>query len=154
MRFPTLETQDLEGTRVHVPDELPGSPRVIILAFQRWHQMLVDGWSQQAHVLAETYPELSVWEVPAMSHAYAVGRFFIDGGMKAAIPDLAVRQHTLTAYTDLDALIQALEIPDYETVHVYLLDPSGEIVWRASGQVDEDQAGALAAAAAKLAVAS
>ena len=89
-----------------------------------------------------------------MSHVYAVGRFFIDGGMKAAIPDVGVRQHTLTAYTDLDALVKALEIPDFETVHVYLLDPSGEIVWRGSGQVDEDQAAALAAAAEKLAVAN
>ncbi|MDR3686192.1 MAG: hypothetical protein P4L93_04455 [Coriobacteriia bacterium] len=150
MRFPTLETQDLEGATTRVPDDLPGNPRVIILAFQRWHQMLVDGWSRHAHALAQTYPEISVWEVPAMSHVYAVGRFFIDGGMKAAIPDLAVRQHTLTAYTDLTALITALEIPDYETVHVYLLDSAGEIVWRGSGQVDEDQAAALAAAAEKL----
>jgi len=154
MRFPTLETQDLESAKVLVPDDLPGNPRVIILAFQRWHQMLVDGWSRHAHALAETCPDISVWEVPAMSHVYAVGRFFIDGGMKAAIPDVGVRRHTLTAYTDLDALVKALEIPDFETVHVYLLDESGEIVWRGSGQVDEDQAAALAAAAEKLAAAS
>jgi len=154
MRFPTLETQDLESARVLVPDDLPGNPRVIILAFQRWHQMLVDGWSQHAHALEAMCPGISVWEVPAMSHVYAVGRFFIDGGMKAAIPDAGVRQHTLTAYTDLDALVKALEIPDFETVHVYLLDPSGEIVWRGSGQIDEDQAAALASAAEKLAVAN
>jgi hypothetical protein len=146
MRFPKLETQDLEGAPILVPDELPGNPRLIILPFQRWQQMLVDGWSRQAHALAETYPEFSAWEVPAMAHVYAVGRFFIDGGMKAAIPDLSVRQHTLTAYTDLDALIAALEIPDYETVHVYLLDADGGIVWQGSGQIDDEQSAALSAA--------
>jgi hypothetical protein len=151
MRFPRLETQDLEGAHILVPDDLPSSPRVVILPFQRWHQTLVDGWSRAAHALAETYPDLSVWELPALSDRYAMGRFFIDGGMKAAIPDLGVRQHTLTAYTDLPWLIGELGIPDYETPHVFLLDADGEIVWRGSGQVSEAQMSALAAALESLA---
>jgi hypothetical protein len=150
LRFPTLEAQDLEGTPVRVPDDLPNHPRVVILPFQRWQQMLVDGWSRAAHTLAETYPGMTVWEVPAISHSYSVGRFFIDGGMKAAIPDLDVRQHTLTAYVDLTALIDALDIPDYETPHVFLLDADGEIVWRGKGQVDEEQVASMAVALATL----
>jgi hypothetical protein len=146
MRFPRLETHDLEGTHVLVPDDLPKSPRVVVLPFQRWHQMLVDGWVRAGHALAETHAGLSVWELPALSERYAMGRFFIDGGMKAAIPDVGVRQHTLTAYTDIARLTGELGIPDYETPHVFLLDAEGEIVWRGSGQVSGEQVAALAAA--------
>jgi hypothetical protein len=146
MRFPTLDTHDLEGEHVRVPDDLPAGPRIVLLPFQRWQQPIVDGWSRQAHALAETHPGLSVWEVPAISNHYEAARFFIDGGMKAAIPDVDVRKHTLTAYTDMSALIGELGIPDYETVHAFLLDGEGEIVWRGSGQVDEQQVAALATA--------
>lgn len=154
MRFPTLETRDLEGTHVQVPDDLPGSPRIVLLPFQRWHQLLVDGWSRPIHALAAAYPQLTVWEVPALSRRYLAGRFYIDGGMKAGIPDPTTRRHTLTAYTDLSALSQKLGLPSLETVYVFLLDASGEIVWRGSGEVDDAQLEELAGALDLLAAAS
>ena len=150
MRFPTLETRDLEGKHVRVPDDLPSGPRIILLPFKRWHQLIVDGWNRPIKTLAETYPQLTVWELPALSRSYLVGRFYIDGGMRAGIPDTDVRRHTLTSYTDLSALARELELPDFETVDVFLLDASGEIVWRGSGQVDEEQFSALEGALAKL----
>jgi hypothetical protein len=146
VRFPTLEARDLEGKRIRVPDDLPSGPRIVLLPFQRWHQLLVDGWSRPIKALAETYPQLTVWEVPALSRRYIAGRFYIDGGMRAGIPDTNVRRHTLTSYTDLPALARELELPDFQTVHVFLLDDSGEIVWRGSGQVGEEQFDELAAA--------
>ena len=146
MRFPVLETHDLEGTPRTLPDGLPTGPRVILLPFQRWHQLLVDGWSRELDTLRRAHPDLTVWEVPALSSHYAVGRFFIDGGMRAGISDLNVRLHTLTAYVDLTELAKALELPSFDTVYVLLLNGAGEIVWRGSGAVDEAGATSLAKA--------
>ena len=39
MEFPALKVRDLEGVDYVIPDELPGGPHVIILAFQQWHQV-------------------------------------------------------------------------------------------------------------------
>ena len=48
MEFPALRVRDLEGMDYVIPDELPGGPHVIILAFQRWHQIIVERWKETA----------------------------------------------------------------------------------------------------------
>ena len=149
MRFPTIQTRDLEGADRTLPDGLPLGPRVLLLPFQRWHQLLVDGWSRALDPVRAEYRALSVWEVPALSQHYAMGRLFIDGGMRAGIPDLDVRLHTLTAYIDLPALTEALDLPSLDTVYVFLLDTDGEILWRGSGPVDEAGVASLGRALAR-----
>jgi hypothetical protein len=147
-RFPTVETRDLEGRRYVLPDDLPAGRRLVIVPFQQWQQVLVEGWKQAAEDLPVAYEDLTVWELPALSKGYAPFRGYIDGGMHAGIPDPFVRAHTITAYTDLKALTNALGIRTRDTVHAYLLDREGRIVWRESGAVDEQKASSLAEALA------
>lgn len=144
MRFPELHASDLEGTKYTLPDDLPRGPRLIIIAFQRWHQLLVDGWQRALEPLLSTHPEISVWEVPTLSRGYLVARPFIDGGMRAGIPDVDVRRHTLTTYTDLGRVAATLGLETLETVHLFLIDGGGEIRWRGSGEPDADAAEQLA----------
>jgi hypothetical protein len=148
MRFPNLAVSDLEGKDLTLPDDLPAGPRLVLIAFQRWHTLLIDGWMRVLPPLTTAYPDLTVWEVPALSRAYLPGRFWIDGGMRAGIPDSHSRRHTLTAYTDLRALGRSLDLPTFDTIYVLLLDADGQIVWRASGEVAEEKAMGLAEAVA------
>ena len=150
MRFPDLAVSDLEGRALTLPHELPAGPRLVMVAFQRWHTLLLDGWTRVLPPLAAAYPDLTVWEVPALSRAYLPGRFWIDGGMRAGIPDPDARRHTLTAYTDLRGFARDLDLPSFDTVYVLLLDAEGEIVWRTSGEVTEEKATALAEAVASM----
>lgn len=126
-----------------VPDDLPGNLRIIIVAFQRWQQLLVSGWTPLLTDLAQKTPGLTVWEVPALSRLYAAGRFYIDGGMRAGIRDAETRRHTLTAYTDLRAFCSALGIARMDTIRIYVVDRDGEVVFEAEGEVDEEKALAL-----------
>lgn len=146
MRFPTLLARDLEGDAVTIPDDLPSGPRVILLPFLREHQPIVDGWVRGLRALGEARSELSVFEVPAISWLYAPGRFYIDGGMRAGIPSIDTRRHTLTVYTDVEKLARELEIPSRETVHVFLVDSTGEITWRSSGEASAEKVSAIAEA--------
>lgn len=139
MLFPPLKVRDLEGHDYVIPDELPGGPHVIIIAFQQWHQMLIDAWSPGLRALAERHPGTEVWEVPSLSKGYRLFRSGIDGGMRAGIPDVNARRHTLTAYTDLGQLGAALGIDSFDTIHLFLVDCSGNILWRASGEVSDAQ---------------
>lgn len=139
MRFPTIEARDLEGDRYTLPDGLPVGRRLVLVAFRRWHQILVDGWKSRLPSLERDNPDLTVWEVPALGRRYRAARPYIDGGMRAGIIDEDVRLHTLTAYTDLRALLGELAIPDTETVHVYLLGGDGEILWSGDGEADGDK---------------
>jgi len=147
-RFPIVETRDLEGRVYRVPDDLPPGPRLVIVPFKQWQQVLVEGWKAAVEDLGDAYPDLSVWEMPALSKSYTLARPYIDGGMRAGIPDLFVRQHTVTTYTDLKALTRLLDIPSRDTVSVFLLDRHGRIAWRDAGQVDEAKIRLLAEALA------
>lgn len=134
MKFPALKVRDLEGAEHVIPHGLTGGPHVIIVAFEQWHQMLVDRWVPGLHALAGRHPGLEVWEVPSISTGYRLFRGYIDGGMRAGIPDPDTRRHTLTAYTDLHALARELEIESLDTIRVFLVDCQGTILWRAAGE--------------------
>lgn len=151
-RFPIVEARDLEGRRYRVPDDLPKGRRLVVVPFRREQQIVVEGWKAAVDELADTYPDLTVWEMPALSKGYTLVRPYIDGGMRAGIPDLDVRRHTITAYTDLGALTRLLGIDGRDTVHVFLLDTHGRIVWRDSGEVDEAKMRLLAEAMAEVRV--
>ena len=79
-----------------------------------------------------------------LSRAWAPARGYIDGGMRAGIPDIDVRRHTLTAYAPLGGIATALGIATFDEVQVFLLDAAGEIVWRSEGEPDAEKAAALA----------
>lgn len=145
MRFPALRVRDLEGTEHVIPHGLSGGPHVLILAFQRWHQDLADMWKPHLEALAERHLGMEVWEVPSLSKGYRLFRSGIDGGMRAGIPDPDVRRHTLTTYTDLDALRAELDLPSLETIYVFLVDCEGAILWRAEGEPTQQLLDALEA---------
>lgn len=136
MRFPAIETRDLEGHQHMLPDGLPAGRRLLLLAFRRWHQILIEGWKSRLTLLERENPDLTVWEVPALGRRYRPARPYIDGGMRAGIPDPDVRLHTLTAYTDLPALLSALDMSDTETVHAFLVAGDGEVLWTDEGEAD------------------
>ena len=134
MQFPALKVRDLEGVEHVIPDGLNGGPHIVILAFHQWHQSLVEQWKPDLEALALRHPGIEVWEVPSLSSGYRLFRSGIDGGMRAAIPDLDTRRHTMTAYTDLHALAKDLELDTLDTVQLFLVDCSGTILWRAQGE--------------------
>lgn len=146
MQFPALEVRDLEGIEHVIPHGLAGGPHVIIMAFQQWQQMLVEAWKPPLEELAERHPGMEVWEVPSISKGYRLFRAGIDGGMRAGIPDPDVRRHTLTTYTDIHALARALGLSSLETIHVFLVDCQGNILWRAEGEPSDEALVALEAA--------
>lgn len=137
--FPKLEARNLEARRFTLPGDFEGTYNVAIVAFRRWHQALVDTWSAPLRRLREAYPELRAYELPMLSSPYVFARFFIDGGMAAAIPDREVRAATLTVYTDVQQVARALQIPNSDTIHLFLVDRDGRIYWRGQGEYDEWQ---------------
>ena len=134
MQFPALKVRDLEGKDYVIPHGLPGGPHVIIVAFKQWQQILVNLWVPGLKAVADRRAGMEVWEVPSISQGYRLFRGGIDGGMRAGIPDVDARRHTLTAYTDIGHLARDLEIDSVETIHVFLVDCSGNVLWRAEGE--------------------
>jgi hypothetical protein len=122
-RFPDVDVASLEGSRKHLPEDLEDAS-VLILAFERHQQGEVDDWISALEAAGCAYPIL---EVPTIGSRYRLFRPFIDGGMRAGIPDPIVRARTLTTYTDVGRVLRALGLRSTEHVVAALVEPSGEV---------------------------
>jgi len=155
--FPQLAARDLGGREVALPAGLPGERNVVLIAFRRDQQQLVDSWVPWLEQRAAADPGLRFVELPALGLQWEPARPAIDGGMAAAIRDQAVRRRTLTVYTDLRRVTVPLGIDDRSTIWLCLVDRAGRVAWRGSGGLDPATAAALdtaLAAAPELATAA
>jgi hypothetical protein len=88
----------------------------------------------------------SNWQGPIWIVANHIHQMIlIDNGMRAGIPDQAVRAATLCAYIDVPPFAQALQLPGRDSIYLFLLDRAGEILWRGQGAFDQAQCDELAA---------
>lgn len=135
--LPEIETRSLEGERLLIPRDLEGRRNLLAIAFHRTQQKAVDTWVADFSRLERSDSTLVAYEIPVISRRWGPLRSFIDGGMTAAIPDPDIRAHTLTAYTDVGRVIDALGVEDTERIVVVVADRDGAIEWLHRGERTE-----------------
>ena len=150
LSFPRLTARDLDGREVALPAGLPGEWTIVIIAFRRQQQELVDSWVPWLEERAAAIPGLRFAELPAIGLQWQPARPVIDGGMAAAIRDQQTRRRTLTVYTDLRRVTAPLGIGDRSTIWLFLVDRAGHVRWRGSGGWNPATAASLAEALAGL----
>ncbi len=143
MKFPQLSATNLEGEKFCLPDDLDGQYNLVLVAFLREHQFTVDSWIPFLNQLHSDLPNFTVYELPVLKRFGAFNRWMINSGMRAGIPNVEVRKHTITLYLDKAEFRQQLAIPDETSIHILLLDANGEIQWRTTGAYDEEKGNAL-----------
>jgi hypothetical protein len=146
--FPHLAARDLEGRALELPRDFSGPANLVIVAFRRQQQSMVDSWVAWFESIAAEYPALRCYEVPVIATRWSPARPFINGGMAQAVRAQEARRRTLTVYTDVRRVTDALAIDDTETVTVLLVDADGRLRWRATGPVTEHTGAGLLAALA------
>jgi hypothetical protein len=144
--FPQVTGSNLEGRRFQLPQDFEGKLNLAIVAFQRWHQDLVDTWVPLARRLRSAYPDFRYYELPTIWRMNPLFRWSIDAGMRAGIADRGAREATITLYLDKEPFRQVLEIPDEATIHLFLVERSGRVLWRTDGPFTEEAGEALARA--------
>ncbi|NTU85081.1 MAG: hypothetical protein HGA45_37930 [Chloroflexales bacterium] len=144
VRFPTLGARSLSGRGYTLPSDLDGALTVLVLAFQPWHQALGASWLPFLEQQMDRHPALRAYVLVIVPSVYTLARPFIDGGMIGMIADPALHDQTVTVYTDVGQLTQALEIPTTDTITVLLLDQAGRVRWHGQGGYDQLAAADLA----------
>jgi hypothetical protein len=143
MRFPTLSGKNLERKSYQLPQDLDGTPNVLLIAFQRWHQSLVDTWIPFLQQVEEKYPAVRYYELPTIQHLNPLSRIFINEGMRAGIPNSTARERTITLYLDKKAFREALDLPHEEDIYVLVVDRQGHVLWRGTGPFTPEKAESL-----------
>ncbi|MFW9827713.1 MAG: hypothetical protein ACFFEY_08980 [Candidatus Thorarchaeota archaeon] len=139
MIFPKVTGQNLEFENFNLPYNLEGELNLVIIPFRRWHQNLVDEWSFHLNSLEKKYSYFRYYEVPTLNRGFKVIRFMIDGGMRSGIPDKAVRERTITIYTNKTLFKKKLKIHSEDTIYLYLMDKNGKIICHVEGKFDNDK---------------
>jgi hypothetical protein len=146
MLFPTVSGTNLEGQQYHLPGDFAGAYNVVLIAFQQWQQMEVNTWVPFVKGLVKHYPTVNYYELPTIWKMSRLQQKFIDMGMRLGIPDRSARQATITLYLDKQAFRQALELRSEDEIHVLLVTPAGEVLWRTGGSFSAEKGDSLSAA--------
>ncbi|MFN8475142.1 MAG: hypothetical protein U0822_23370 [Anaerolineae bacterium] len=131
--FPQIETRNLEGRAFRLPADFEGDLNIVILAFQRWQQDIIDVWVPHLDALAARHAGVRIYELPTLSSRYRMVQRFIDGGMAAGIASKEARERTLTIYTDKRRFLAPLGVTDESTITMLLVDRQGRILWQGAG---------------------
>lgn len=141
--FPEVTGESLLKQEIVIPKQLRGKLNVVIIAFQQWHQNLVDTWVPFLLNLTKEFPEIEFYELPTIRKMNFLYRSFINGGMRAGIPSKETRGRTITLYIDKAPFKKELQIPDESDIHIYLIDREGQIYWRSQGSFNNEKGDSL-----------
>jgi len=141
-----LSGRSLDGRSYGLPGDLDKPYNLLVVAFRREQQALVDRWLPWLIELEQRRGDVAVYELPVLSSVYGPVRWFIDGGMTRGIPDPAARARTVTVYTDVQKVVENLGLAGTGTIAVLVVERSGRILARELGGFEQEKAERLATA--------
>jgi hypothetical protein len=145
VRFPQVSGANLDRKRLALPQDFEGHVNILLIAFQQWQQGEVNTWIPAVQQLEAAHPSVRYYELPTIRNLNRLAQAFINGGMRAGIPDRLARVRTITLYLDKETFRQALDLPDEEHIHVLLIDADGQVLWRERGLFTPAKGAALEA---------
>jgi hypothetical protein len=144
MKFPSVSGSNLLRQKVSLPEGFKGELNIVCIAFQQWHQALVDSWVPLVEQITSSMPQVQFYELPTIYQMNVISRTFINEGMRAGIPNAKTREHTITLYLDKLNFRKALDIANEDTIYLLVIDRNGEVCWRTDGPYSEEKGRALA----------
>ncbi len=139
MKFPKVSGKDLNGKLHTIPDTLAGKLNFLVVAYQRWHVRPIETWIPFLQKLIAEHPIVQFYELPTLRKYNFVSQWMIDSGMRSGIKSKEMRARTITLYIDKAEFDKALDIPTEDTIHLFLVDCDGTILWRDTGNFSEEK---------------
>jgi hypothetical protein len=145
-RMPVIKTETLSEREVTLPADLPGEKTLVLIAFERVQQKNIDTWVNGLKLKESALPWI---ETPVIDPQNAFFRALINGGMRGGIPDTAMREKTITLYTDRNAFIKAMALNSgVKSIYAAVVSRAGQVLTLAEGDYSAEKAEALLAALA------
>lgn len=145
MQFPSIRGTSLSGRQYTLPGQLEGRWNIVALAFARGHQDELDTWAPTLGVLERRHPDLRSYTLAVLSRGRGLLRWYQDTMLRMAILDRAARARVIPIHVDRAAFRRQIGLADEPRPCLLLLDRAGQILWRAEGLCDPNQADRLAA---------
>ena len=141
--FPRVHAANLERHPFVLPDDFAGERNLVLIAFQREQQFDIDTWIPVAQRMMQRHRDFRYYELPTISRSVPLARWWLDGAMRAGIPDRVAREATITLYLDKAAFRRALQLPREDTIYALVVNRAGRVLWRAEGPCTDAKAQSL-----------
>lgn len=149
--FPQVTAANLEQRNYRLPEEFEGKLNILVIAYKREQQELVDSWFPAFRRIEQNDRSVRFYELPVISRVtgFFMG-WMIDRGMRRGIPSKDKRARVITLYVDKDAFKTAANLPASEdTIYLLLVDRRGRVLWRGEGSYSDMTAASLRRAIAQ-----
>jgi hypothetical protein len=146
--FPSIDTEALDKTPLHLPSQLEGKLNLLLLSWARDQQPQVDTWTAAGQALQHTHEDFRVYRMPVNDNENFIFRWWDSASLRAGETDPQLLHWDVPLYTDKATLVRAIGLPhDEHKIVAILVDPSGHILWKFQGpSTPQSRAGLLAAA--------
>jgi|TARA_B110000858_G_C17579474_1_gene370575 hypothetical protein len=137
--FPSIQGNNLNKKSRTVPDDFIDKDLIVIVAFQQWHQAIVDETieSLEENGIGDTH---NIIEVPTIQKSSKLSEIYLDGIMRAGIRDDRIRNRTITAYINKEEFKNVLGIPDEQTIYWYLIKKGTSVIQKKGyGVISEEE---------------
>jgi hypothetical protein len=141
--FPAVQGKALTGEKFEAPADFDAEYNLVIVAFLREQQEAVDTWIPRMESLEDSLESFAYYEFPVLNQMNAFTRWFIYQGMRSGITSKAARARTVTFHIDKDAFKDQLGIRSENTIHLFLVEANGSVIWRNTGEWDLEKERAL-----------
>ena len=141
--FPTVSGTNLNRQEFEFPRDFGGTINLVIVPFKQYQQSIVNTWIPTLQEIEASVPGFIYYELPTIYQMPVLSRTFINEGMRAGIPDETARQRTITLYLDKEPFKKALDIQNEDDIYLLLVDQSGNILWRSTGEYTPEKASSL-----------
>jgi len=147
-RLPSVKGEALSRTAVRFPEDVAGSPAVLLVTYRRGTQSDIDRWMA---FLKERAPKTVRYEVPAIANIlWRPMAGWIDSGMRGGVPQESWSS-VVTLYDDAAKLRDFVGDYGGYTAHVVLVDRKGRVAWFNAGGFSDRAAESLLVALEALA---
>jgi hypothetical protein len=135
--LPRFSGETLLGTEITFPDVLTTDYTLIIMLFRRDQQNAVLDWLPLLAELEENTPDLSSYGIPILPDLASYIRLIVQTGFRLALDDSWHDNLVMVFIEDRETFLQAMDIPDYDQIQVFLMDTDGRVLWRIDGNFTE-----------------
>lgn len=136
MQFPAVTTENLLGERATFPEDFPGDPTLVLVAFTQAQQRDINAWVEALDL--KTEPPVEWIELPTVGRIYRPMKGMVDGWMRDGIPSQDGRRRTYTVFTNVGAFHRSFGIDNSDEVLVLLTRRSGEVCFILRGSPNRE----------------
>jgi len=140
--LPMLKGEFLTGRTAVLPEAAKGKAALLMIGFTYDSRFPVEAWAKKFRADFGGNPKITFFEIPMIGGLSVIGKPFIDGGMRRGTPK-SDQENVITVYGGVDPWKQRVGFRDPKAAYLILIDSTGKVIWRRSGDPDPKPYGEL-----------